>query len=215
MSAARRIPPWLKWAYTAFVAAIVPVYARQYGWRNFLWFSDVALFSTVPALWLESPLLTSMQAVSITVPELGWTIDFAAQALFRKRPIGLADYMFDARIPRAVRAVSLFHLWLPGLLLWALSRLGYDRRAIWRQMLATWILLAVTYAVTDPVEDINWVYGLSGSPQQRLDRRVYLTLVMVLYPIAFHCPAHIAFTRVFPQSAHVAALDRAPGTAAS
>src|SRR5438105_922327 len=36
-------PLWLKLAYTAFVAAIVPVYVRQYGWRNFLWFSDVAV----------------------------------------------------------------------------------------------------------------------------------------------------------------------------
>ena len=44
----RRIPVWLKIAYTAFAAAIVPVYARQYGWRNFLWFSDVALLATVP-----------------------------------------------------------------------------------------------------------------------------------------------------------------------
>src|SRR5439155_18338020 len=32
----RRIPRWIKWAYTAFVAVIAPVYARQYGWRNFL-----------------------------------------------------------------------------------------------------------------------------------------------------------------------------------
>jgi hypothetical protein len=208
-----RIPRWLKWTYTAFAAAIVPVYARQYGWRNFLWFSDVALFSTVPALWLESRLIISMQAVSITVPELGWSIDFVAQALGRKRLIGLADYMFNRRIPRAVRAVSLFHVWLPAMLIWALHRLGYDRRAFRRQMLVTWMLLATTYAVTDPEEDINWVYGLSGSPQHRLDPRVYLLLVMAVYPIAFHWPAHAVFTYMFSNS-YVAALDRASGTSA-
>src|ERR671936_254563 len=175
-----RIPLWLKVAYTAFVAAIVPVYVRQYGWRNFLWFSDVALLLTVPALWLERPLLASMQAVSVTVPETGWTIDFAAQALFRKRPIGLADYMFDRKIPASIRAVSLFHLWLPPLLLWTVRRLGYDRRAFRWQMLLTWILLPLTYAVTEPAEDINWVYGLSGSPQRRFDPRAYLLLVMAV-----------------------------------
>src|SRR5437763_3475024 len=85
----RRIPLWLKLAYTAFVAAIVPVYVRQYGWRNFLWFSDVALFLTLPALWLAHPLPASMQAVSITVPETGWAIDLIARQLFGTRLIGL------------------------------------------------------------------------------------------------------------------------------
>lgn len=37
------IPIWLKLAYTLFVCALVPIYWRQYGPANFLWFSDVAL----------------------------------------------------------------------------------------------------------------------------------------------------------------------------
>jgi hypothetical protein len=204
---ARRIPRWLKWVSTTFAIAIVPVYARQYGWRNFLWFSDVALFSTVPALWLESPLLASMQALSITVPETGWTVDFVAQGLFGRRPIGLADYMFDRKIPAGVRAVSLFHLWLPPLLLWTVRRLGYDRRALAWQTLLTWALLPLTYAVTEPEEDINWVYGLSGSPQRRVDPRAYLLLVMTVYPAAFYFPAHVAFTQFLPSREDVAALD--------
>src|SRR5439155_14563924 len=68
----RRIAFWLKVAYTAFVVALVPIYRRQYGWRNFLWFSDIALFMTLPALWLERPLLASMPAVSVLVPEAAW-----------------------------------------------------------------------------------------------------------------------------------------------
>jgi hypothetical protein len=38
----RRVPLWLKVAYTTFVVVIIRPYLRQYGWRNFLWFSDVA-----------------------------------------------------------------------------------------------------------------------------------------------------------------------------
>jgi hypothetical protein len=203
-----RIPLWLKVAYTAFVAAIVPVYVRQYGWRNFLWFSDVALFATVPALWLESPRLASMQAVSITVPETGWMIDFVARGLFGVRLIGLADYMFDRKIPRPVRALSLFHLWLPPLLLWTVARVGYDRRALPSQTLVTWTVLFATYHLTDPADDINWVYGLTGSPQRWTNPRAYLLLVMAMYPIAFHWPAHVAFTRLFPSPSHIAARDR-------
>ena len=193
-----RIPRLLKWSYTTFVAALVPVYVRQYGWRNFLWFSDVALLVAVPALWLEQPRLVSMQAVSITIPEAGWSADLFAQTLFGRHVLGLADYMFDRKIPRPVRALSLFHLWLPPLLLWATARLGYDRRALRDQVRLTWALLLATYLLTEPAENVNWVFGPGGSPQRALDGRLYLLLVMALYPLAFHWPAHLMFDRLFP-----------------
>src|SRR5438876_11564943 len=61
--APRRIPAWVKIAYTVFVAVLVPEYLRFYGPANFLWFCDIALLLTVPALWLESRFLASMQLV--------------------------------------------------------------------------------------------------------------------------------------------------------
>src|SRR5438876_5102071 len=211
----RRIPLWLKWAYSAFVAALVPVYVRHYGWRNFLWFSDVALLVTVPALWFEQPLLASMQAVSVTVPEAGWSMDFGGRVLFRARLIGLADYMFDPKIPRPVRALSLFHLWLPPLLLWTVGRLGYDRRALRAQTLLTWALLVTSYAVTEPAEDVNWVFGLSGSPQRSIDPRVYLLIVMAIFPVAFHWPAHAVFARLFRSPSVLSTVISARGSSGS
>src|SRR5439155_6555896 len=55
----------LKIGYTLFVCVVVPIYWRQYGPANFLWFSDIALLAMVPALWLENALLASTMAVSI------------------------------------------------------------------------------------------------------------------------------------------------------
>jgi len=49
--AARRIPLWLKLAYTAFMAVLVPVYLRNYGPTNFLYFCDVALIITLVGVW--------------------------------------------------------------------------------------------------------------------------------------------------------------------
>src|SRR6266699_236026 len=63
------LPLWVKVAHTLFVAVLVPVYWRRYGPGNFLWFSDLALFGALAALWLESPLLASMQAVSVSLLE--------------------------------------------------------------------------------------------------------------------------------------------------
>ena len=120
---------WIKIACTAFVAAIIPVYWRHYGWRNFLWFSDIALFGTCVALWLESPLLVSVMAVAVLLPELLWNASFFARLVLRVQITDLAGYMFDPRKPLFLRALSLFHVVLPLVMLWMLARLGYDSRA--------------------------------------------------------------------------------------
>src|SRR5918993_3831394 len=73
---AGQIPLWLKVSFTLFVFLLVPVYWKQYGPGNFLWFSDIALLLTVPALWLESSLLASMILISIGLLELLWILDF-------------------------------------------------------------------------------------------------------------------------------------------
>ena len=70
------MPLWIKISYTLLVCILVPIYWRQYGPGNFLWFSDLALFITAAALWLESSLLASMMAVSVIVLESVWIIDF-------------------------------------------------------------------------------------------------------------------------------------------
>ncbi|HEV8291918.1 MAG TPA: hypothetical protein VGP94_08330, partial [Tepidisphaeraceae bacterium] len=74
--AAAQLPFWIKLLYTMFVCALIPVYWMQYGAKNFLWFSDIALLGALAALWLEDSLLASMMAVAVVVPELAWNVDF-------------------------------------------------------------------------------------------------------------------------------------------
>ena len=74
--ASNRVPLWLKFAYTAFMIVLVPVYWHYYGPTNFLYFCDVALFLTLVGLWLDSPLLISMCAVGILAPQALWVLDF-------------------------------------------------------------------------------------------------------------------------------------------
>ena len=64
------IPLWIKIAYTGLLIVVLPVYAKCYGWRNFLWFSDIALIAIGIALWLESPLIASMMAVGVLLPAM-------------------------------------------------------------------------------------------------------------------------------------------------
>ena len=123
------IPLGLKVAYTIFVCALMPIYWREYGLANFLWFSDIALLALVPALWLENALLVSVLAVSVVFFEALWNVDFFFGLAIGKPLIGLSAYMFNLRIPLFIRGLSCFHIVLPLLLLWSLHRLGYDHRA--------------------------------------------------------------------------------------
>lgn len=187
-----------KIAYTLMVAIIVPVYALRYDWRNFLWFSDIALVGTLLALWLESALIASTMALAVLIPELVWTASYLGRLVFGAGFTDLAGYMFDPRRPRYLRALSLFHLVLPPILLWLLARLGYDARALAVQTALAWIVLPLTYAVLRPQdENINWVRG-PGARGTRLRGGVYLALLMLAYPLLMYLPTHVLLRWLFP-----------------
>ena len=192
------IPLWIKLSYTAFAAVTVAVYAVRYPLWNFLWFSDIALIATVPALWLESSLLAGMMLVGVLLPELLWNAAFFGRFLTGKRLFGLTDYMFDSAKPRYLRAISLFHVFLPLLLLWMVARLGYDSRALIGQTALAWIVLPLTYRLADPkVENVNWVFGWTAAPQQRIPPLAYLGLMMFAFPLFIYIPTHLLLQALF------------------
>lgn len=194
--AARILLP-LKVAYSALVALIVPFYVVHHGWLNFLWFSDIALLALVPGLWLEQRLLISSLAVATLFFEIGWWLDFGLLLTLGQAPLQIADYMADADSPLFLRSLSLFHLALPPLMLWALYRLGYDRRA-WRYAsIGVLILLPLTRLLTEPQANINWVYG-PGGPQALLPGPLYLVLLMLVMPLLVFWPTHRLLARLFP-----------------
>jgi hypothetical protein len=194
----REIPLPVKVLYTLFVCTLVPVYWRHYGPANFLWFSDVALLLTVPALWLESRWLASTQAVSVVLLELVWIADFLARLTTGVRLTGIAEYMFKAEYPLYLRGLSLFHLVLPFLLLWMCYRLGYERRAWLVQTVLAWAILLVCFFFTDPSANINWTFGLSEEPQHRVAPWLYLILLMVGFPVCVYLPTHLALRALMP-----------------
>ena len=191
------IPLWLKIGYTLFVCLLVPVYWKQYGPRNFLWFSDIALLTITAALWLESALLASMMALAVLVLESVWIIDLFLGLLLGYSVTGLSGYMLDQKIPLPIRALSLFHFVLPCLLLWLIYRLGYDERALIAQTLLAWIILPASYFLTRPTDNINWVYGLRGGVQKRMPALLYLGIVMAAFPLILYLPTNLLLKKIF------------------
>jgi hypothetical protein len=193
------IPISVKLSYTVFAAVTVAIYAKKYPLWNFLWFSDIALIATVPALWLENSLLASMMLVGVLLPEVLWNGAFFVRLVTGTRLFGLTDYMFDASKPRYLRAISLvFHVLLPPLLLWMAYRLGYDPRALLAQTVLAWIVLPLSYGLGDPkVENLNWVFGWTAAQQTRIPPLAYLGLVMIAFPLLIYLPTHLLLQRLF------------------
>jgi hypothetical protein len=188
-----RVPLWLKFFYSLFLCVLVPVYWRQFGLTHFLWASDIALLLVFVALWLEKPLLNSMVAIGVVPFEFVWIIDFLSGAnLF-----GVTAYMFSDASPLYLRSLSLFHLFLPPLVLFLLYRLGYDRRALPAQIMLAWLVLPATHLLGDPAENINYTVGLGGVPQTIFHPLLYLGLQMILLPAVIFWPAHLVLRRFF------------------
>ena len=188
----RAIPLWLKLGYGVAVPVIAAVYWRAYGPQNCLWLSDVGLGMTAAAVWTGSRRLASMPAVGVLPLELAWSLDLLAGGSL----IGLAAYMYDSELSLYLRSLSLFHLALPPTLVWLVYRFGYDPEAFAYQLPLTWAAFIATYGLTDPEENINWVFGPS-EPQQIMPSLAWLGLIMVVYPLAVILPAHYILKRLF------------------
>lgn len=185
-------PLSIRLLYTAFVAVLVPVYWLHYGPSNFLWFSDIALFAVLLSLWTGNRLFYSMMAVGILPIEALWFVDFVAIG----NTTGIAAYMFADDLPLYLRGLSLFHLFLPPILIWMLWRQGYDRNALAAQTALAWIVLPTTWLLTNPSDNINWVFGLAG-PQDIVHPLIYLSIYMALLPLAVYWPMHLLLQTIF------------------
>lgn len=209
------IPLWLKVSYTAFMAVLIPVYWYHYGPTNFLYFCDIALLLTLVGVWLEKPLLISLPAVGILMPQALWCVDFVVQ-LTGNKMTGMTAYMFDETKPLFLRCLSLFHGWLPFLLLYLVFKLGYDRRALkgWTVFASALCLVAFFFlpktgeTLPDPnlPRNVNYVFGMDDArPQTWMSAELYLVTWIALLIILVFIPTHFLLKKICPTPAQAAA----------
>ena len=157
-TAARPAFPVARWVALAWLAVWLPVYLWKYGGHVFLNLCDIAVILTCVGLWTGHPLLLSSQAVSSLAVDLMWNVDLAARALTGRHLVGGTEYMWDAKWPLWLRALSAFHVALPIVLVWALRRVGYDRRALRWQALVALAALAASRLTLGPEQNQNFAW---------------------------------------------------------
>jgi hypothetical protein len=204
-----RVPLWLKLAYSGFMAVLVPVYLYYYGPTNFLYFCDVALILTLIGIWIESPLLVSMCAVGITGSQAVWIVDLLTN-LAGVSLTGMTDYMFEAHRSLFLRGLSLFHGWLPFLVLFLVWKLDYDQRAFIAWTILAWALILICFFFMPPPNpnpgltpvNINYVWGMSDhAPQTWVSPGAWLAGLIIGMPLLLFAPVHFLLMRFMPKPA--------------
>jgi len=170
------------------VLAWIPLYWRQYGAQNFLFFCDLGNLFIAVGLWLESPLLFSWQASGLLLFQTLFTFDLAGALVSGRHLIGGTEFMVDPQIPLPIRLLSLFHVVTPPLLLWMIYLLGYDRRGWKYQALTAWIVVPINYWWR-PEYDVNWARG-PFHEQHAMPGLLYLLGYLILIPALVYYPTH-------------------------
>jgi hypothetical protein len=192
----RAIPNGLRWIALLWLLFWVPVYWRTWGPANFLHFCDIAVILTCIGLWTNDALLLSSQAVSSVVIDIVWTLDVSARLLFGRHVIGATEYLFDPAFPLWTRLISLFHIVMPLVLLWSLSRVGYDRRG-WKLQSAIALPVLIASRLVTPNQNLNFavadpIFHRAFGPAPIHIGIMFLILVFVIY-----FPTHFVFMRLF------------------
>jgi hypothetical protein len=179
--------PRLRWLAPAWLAVYLPAYTLSYGLANFLFLCNIAVFLCCVGLWRGSAVPLSAAALSSLVIDPVWTLDFGWRLLSGRHLLGGTEYMWDPRFPLFTRLLSLYHVALPGLLLYALRRTGYDRRAYPLQSLIA-VAVVVAGRLVGPQVNINYAYvdpllKRSFEPAVLHVAVIAGGLVLVVYPL--------------------------------
>ncbi len=185
-----RIPLWLKVAWTLLLIVWAPLFWHQYGAQNFLFFCDIGNVLIGIGVWLESALVFSWAACGLLIFQSLFIIDLAGTLLAGRHFIGGTEYMFDPHLSLAVRLLSLFHVVTPPLVLWAIWRLGYDRRGWKLQTLTAWIVIPINY-FWRPQFDVNFARGLFFREQHVVPGWAYLVTYLIVVPLCVYFPTHL------------------------
>ena len=199
-AARNRIPDWIRWVALLWLAVWFLAYWHAWGPANFLHLCDIAVILTCIGLWTNNALLLSSQAVSSVLIDIVWTLDVAARLIFGRHLIGGTEYLFDGSTPLWARLLSLFHIVLPFILLWSLSRLGYDRRGLKLQSAILVPVLIASRFVT-PDQNLNFAVNDPFLHRSYGPAPAHLAITFLFLVFVIYLPTHLLFLRLFSPAA--------------
>ncbi|MGH9687042.1 MAG: hypothetical protein ACRD5K_08135 [Candidatus Acidiferrales bacterium] len=200
----RAFPGWTRWAALVWLVLWIPVYWRAWGVANFVHLCDIAVILTCIGLWTNNALLISSQAVSSLVVDAMWALDAIGALATGHHIFGGTEYLFDPSHALWVRLLSVYHVAMIVVLLWALRRTRYDRRG-WA--VQAWIVAGAFVAArfTPAAQNINFAYRLPVVNRPFGPAPVHVAVSILFMIFAVYWPTHWALKKLFARPADQAA----------
>lgn len=189
-------PAWLRWFALLWLAVWIPAYWHTWGVANFLHLCDIAVILVCVGLWTNSALLISSQAVGSLLVDLAWMLDAGWRLFTGRGLLGGADYLFDASYPLWVRLLTIFHVMMPVLLVWALWRMGYDRRG-WLLQTVIALLAFVAARFTSPVANINYAFHDPFVHRAWGPGPLHVLISWLFMAVVVYLPTHFVLRAIF------------------
>ena len=190
-------PAGLVFAALAAIAWFVSL--RYYGPANLLWFSNLGVAALAVGLLGGWPLITSAAATGLLAVEIVWGVDFLLRLIVGGPVLGLTEYVFEPPTERPLwaRLVALYHLALPPGLLFAASRLGYDRRGLLAWLAFALIVSAFCLIAVEAELNVNRVRGFGPLRPGVLPTGVYFSIWYVGSALFLWGPTHLLLSRLY------------------
>ncbi len=192
-------PPWVRASAVVWLVIWIPAYWHTWGAANFLHLCDIAVLLVCVGLCMNSRLLISSQAVSSLLVDLMWMLDAGWHWVWGRGLLGGTDYLFDPSYPLWVRLLTLFHVVMPLFVLWALGRIGYDRRA-WLLQSAIALLAFAAARFTPPAQNINYAFADPFLGRAWGPAPVHILLSWLFMVVVVYLPTHLALKAVFTET---------------
>jgi hypothetical protein len=204
----QKIPDYIRYLALVSLIAWFAAYWHAWGPANFLHLCDIAVILTCIGIYTNNALLISSQAVSSVLIDIVWTLDVAARLIFGRHLIGGTEYLFDSTTLLWARLLSLFHIVLPFILLWSISRLGYDRRA-WKLQSAILLPVLIASRFVTPDQNLNFAVKDPFLHRSYGPAPTHLAITFLFLVFVVYFPTHSLFSRMFP--APKSRAQKAPG----
>lgn len=123
-----------------------------------LWFSSAGLGVTAIALFTRSSFLITSMFSALTVIEGIWDAGFLSKILFNKTIPGVAEYVFTPNYPKWEFAITMYHLLLVPIIIFALYKIKKIHKLGWLgATIFTSVVGFSTYFLVKEDENINCV----------------------------------------------------------
>lgn len=191
--------PRLRWVALAWLVVYVPAYLGAYPLINFLFLCNLGVLLTALGLVGGNRLLVSSQAVAAPVIGIVWTLDVLWRLATGDFLFGGTAYMWDPQYPLFTRLLSTYHVFWPILVIYCVSRQGYDRRG-WPLQTAIFAGgVTIARIATPAAENVNFAFKDPFLGRQLGPPLVHLAIVVAIMGGVAYGITHALLRRAGPE----------------